>query len=112
MLEKLRAKSDNVKRGIALVVSGIIFSIISVVWISSKKAEASPTETLSPLAGFMTIFQNFANDVKNIGSQMPSYGDSEMAGGTATTTTKNTATSTQNVDTSGIVIIDSANTAR
>jgi len=104
ILEKLRAKPDKVKKGIALVLSAVIFGFIFVVWVSSRKIEPSTNETLSPLAGFMTIFQNFATDVKNIGSQMPSY---ENTGTQATTTI---ATSTQNLDTSGIVIIDSATT--
>lgn len=107
MLEKLRAKSDNVKRGIALFLSAIIFSLLFVVWVSSKKADAFPAGTLSPLAGFVTIFQNFATDVKNIDSQMPNY---EEAGEVRTTTIKNIATSTQNLDTSGIVVIDLATT--
>ena len=112
ILEKLRSKPEKVKRGIALVVSAIIFCLIFVVWISSRNADTSPTvnETLSPLSGFVTIFQNFITDVKNIG-QTPGYGNVETQG-TATTTTvmPNIATSTQNIDTSGIVIIDSSTT--
>ncbi len=106
MLEKLRAKPDYIKKSISLVVTIIISSGIFFVWLSSWDARNSVGETrektLSPLAGFTSVFQGVSSDVKNAISGTPSYAENRRDGGESTAT----STRTTGFDISGVVVID------
>ncbi len=109
MLKKLRAKPDHIKKVISLGVAIVVTAIIFIVWLSSFEArqngEEAREKTLSPIAGFMEVFQGVVLDTKESMSGVPSYIeniDSQEAG----TTTPTTSTSTPAFDFSGVVIID------
>ncbi len=106
MLEKLRAKPDHIKKSISLVFTIVIFSGIVFVWLSSWDARNSGVETrektLSPLAGFTTIFEGVSRDIKNAISGTPSYVENRPNAGVGTAT----STRTGDFDMSGVVVID------
>ncbi len=109
MLKKLREKPDHIKKIISLVIAIIISAVIFVVWLSSFDARQNGDEarekTLSPIGGFMEVFQGVVSDVKNNISGMPSYVEN-IGGQEAETITTTTLTSPSVFDFSGVVIID------
>ncbi len=111
MLEKLRAKPDHVKKSISLALTIFIFSGIVFVWLSSWDARNTGGETrektLSPLAGFTTIFQGVISDVQSAISGSPSYVENRRDTGVVTPT----STGITVFDMSGVVVIDPSRTA-
>ncbi len=106
MLEKLRAKPDHIKKSISLIFTLVIFSGILFVWLSSWNARSSGEETrektLSPLAGFGTIFEDIVSDVKNSISGAPSFVENRRVTGTSTVTSAGVS----DFDMSEVVVID------
>lgn len=108
MLEKLRAKSERAKRIISLGFTIAVFSGILFVWISSWGAQSQSEEIQSkaesPLASFSSMWDGLVMDVKDIISGAPSFTTNSAT--LATTTPSLAATSTDNFDVSGVVVID------
>ncbi len=106
MLEKLRAKPDHIKKSISLVFSIVVFSGILFVWLSSWDARNSGGETrektLSPLAGFTTVFKGIIADVQSAISGAPSYVENRHDEVESTAS----PTETTDFDMSGVVVID------
>lgn len=105
MLEKLRAKSNHIKQGISLAITVVIFSGILFVWWSSRDARSRELEvrekTVSPVDGVGAMFDGFISGFKE---KMSSATSLENLGGQV-------ATSTDDFDFSGVVIIDPSSTA-
>ncbi len=112
MLEKLRAKPDHIKKNVSLFLTTLIFCGILFVWVSSWDArmhdEENRNKTLSPIAGVMSMFDGLVANFNDKISGAPSYID---LGGVATSTTSSTATSSNNFDISGVVVIDASATS-
>ena len=112
MFEKLRAKSERVKKGISLGLTIFIFSGILFVWISSLDArrneEAILAKTASPVASFTSLFDGLVLDFRDMMSGVPSF--AKHGASPATSTVPLTTTSTDNFDLSGVVIIDATST--
>ena len=110
MLEKLRAKPDHVKKSISLVFTIVVFGGILFVWLSSWDAQQTETDvrekTASPVSSFTTMIDGLVSSVRDAISGAPTV--FETLGKSATSTTAGSATSTNNIDLSGIVIIDAA----
>lgn len=96
MLEKIRAKPHHIKQSISLAVTIVIFSAILFVWVSSRDARSREIEvrakTVSPVDGVSAMFDGFMSGFKERMSGAP--------------TTAKQATTTDNFDLSGVVIID------
>lgn len=106
MLEKLRAKPNHIKQGISLAITVVIFSGILFVWWSSRDARSRELEvrekTVSPVDGVGAMFDGFMSGFKE---RMSSATSLDTLGGR-----QQVATSTDNFDFSGIVIIDPSST--
>ena len=99
MLETLRAKPHHIKQSISLAITIIVFSAILFVWVSSRDARSREIEvkekTVSPVDGVSAMFDGFLSGFKE-----------RMSGGNETKETDTTATSTDDFDLSGVVVID------
>ena len=108
MLEKLRAKSERAKKIISLGFTIAVFSGILFVWISSWGAQSQSEEIQSkaesPLASFSSMWDGLVMDVKDIISGAPSFTTNNAT--LATTTPSLATSSTNDFDTSGVVVID------
>lgn len=96
MLEKLREKPHHIKQSISLAVTLVIFSGILFVWVSSRDARSREMEvrekTVSPVDGVSAMFDGFLSGFKERMSSAP--------------TRALPATTTDDFDLSGVVIID------
>lgn len=108
MLEKLRAKPDHFKKAFSLALTILIFSGILFVWVTSWDARSNQDTTLektaSPVASLSSMIDGLVLDFKDFMSSTPSF----VKNGTtlATSTPSLEATSTDNFDMSGVVVID------
>ena len=112
MLEKLRAKPDHIKKNVSLFLTTCIFCGILFVWVSSWDArihdEENRSKTLSPIAGVTSMFEGLITNLNDKISGAPSYVDFTEV---ATSTVSSTATSSNNFDISGVVVLDSSATS-
>lgn len=110
MLETLRAKPDHVKKSISLVLTIVIFGGILFVWVSSWDAQQTETDvrekTASPISSFTTMIDGLVSSVKDVLSGAPTV--VETLGKSNSPAATSSATSTNSVDLSGVVIIDAA----
>lgn len=106
MLETLRAKPNHIKQSVSIIVTIVIFSGILFVWWSSRDARSRELEvrekTVSPVDGVGAMFDGFMSGFKE---RMSSATSLDTLGGQ-----QQAATSTDNFDFSGIVIIDPSST--
>lgn len=80
MLQKLRAQSHQVKKGIAFAISGAVSVFIFVIWLSSLPArhdgDESRKKALSPLSGVSVVFQNTVTSIKSsVSGGLPMFFD-------------------------------------
>ncbi|MFZ2303585.1 MAG: hypothetical protein WAV98_02210 [Minisyncoccia bacterium] len=99
MLQKLREKPHHIKQSISLALTLVIFSGILFVWVSSRDARSRGIEvrekTVSPVDGVSVMFDGFLSGLKDRTSS--AFSQKKEA---------TTATSTDDFDISGVVIID------
>ncbi len=99
MLEKIRAKPHYIKQSISVIVTIVIFSAILFVWFSSRDARSLEIEvrekTVSPVDGVRAMFDGFLSGLKDRTSKTaPTNIETDIA------------TTTDDFDFSGVVIID------
>lgn len=103
MLEKLREKPHHIKQSISLAVTIVIFSCILFVWFSSRDARSRELEvrdmTVSPVDGVGAMFDGFVSGFKEKLSSQESAFDIEKQG-------KEVATTIDDFDISGVVVLD------
>lgn len=113
MLEKLRAKSDRFKQSFSLAITIIVFSGVVFVWFSSWDARNTENETrdktVAPLEGISAMLDGFQLSLKDMMSGMPTFIGTN--GVPVSTTTLTVATSSNDFDLSGVVVIDPAGTS-
>lgn len=102
MLETLRAKPHHIKQSIALFITIVIFSGILFVWFSSRDARSQEIQvrgkTVTPVDGVTSMFGGFFSGLKE------RIADTESS---SVKVKSPVATSTDNFDLSGVVVVDS-----